>query len=351
MCEINNKKYAALVIKGISNNSIFSSSDPRNRDNSFAPYIQLKHEFNKYNIDINTIDTYKKEDILFELHFDVGIEPVSDFAYLVMCETPMVIYKNGDLDYIRNKYRIVFTWDDNLVEENPNKYIKLNIPNNLTLSPVGDYDQRLGFCCMIAGNKIFPRENPRELYSKRVEIIRWFEKNHPSEFDLYGVGWNAPARSYSFLNKLFYHFMVRQLQHTSRVFFPSNKGCISKKIEIYKKYRFAICYENVDGIPGYITEKIFDAMIAGCVPIYWGASNILKYVDSGCFIDKKKYSIENLYKYLKSINKEEYTNYQEKIHGFLKSKKSYEFSADNFVSILSSEIIKNLGIAHRLSVY
>ena len=38
-------------------------------------------------------------------------------------------------------------------------------------------------------------------------------------------------------------------------------------------------------VNGYVTEKIFDAFKAGCVPVYWGAENITKYVPAECFID------------------------------------------------------------------
>jgi hypothetical protein len=42
-----------------------------------------------------------------------------------------------------------------------------------------------------------------------------------------------------------------------------------KKVEFMKNYRFAITYENGLG-DGYVTEKLFHAKAAGCVPIYWG---------------------------------------------------------------------------------
>lgn len=42
-----------------------------------------------------------------------------------------------------------------------------------------------------------------------------------------------------------------------------------KKVEFFRNYRFAIAYENSYG-EGYVTEKLFHAKAAGCVPIYWG---------------------------------------------------------------------------------
>lgn len=41
-----------------------------------------------------------------------------------------------------------------------------------------------------------------------------------------------------------------------------------KKYEVISDYKFNICFEN--GIyPGYYTEKIIHAKVAGCVPLYW----------------------------------------------------------------------------------
>ena len=37
-------------------------------------------------------------------------------------------------------------------------------------------------------------------------------------------------------------------------------------------YQFNICPENSNH-KGYVTEKIFDAILAGCIPIYWGSDN------------------------------------------------------------------------------
>ena len=42
------------------------------------------------------------------------------------------------------------------------------------------------------------------------------------------------------------------------------------KICHLRKYKFEICFENTYE-EGYITEKIFGALYAGCIPIYWGS--------------------------------------------------------------------------------
>jgi hypothetical protein len=46
-------------------------------------------------------------------------------------------------------------------------------------------------------------------------------------------------------------------------------GGEEKKVAWLRNYRFSITYENSLG-DGYVTEKLFHAKAAGCVPIYWG---------------------------------------------------------------------------------
>ena len=40
-----------------------------------------------------------------------------------------------------------------------------------------------------------------------------------------------------------------------------------------KQYKFNICPENTNAY-GYVTEKLFEAISAGCIPIYWGNYNL-----------------------------------------------------------------------------
>lgn len=44
------------------------------------------------------------------------------------------------------------------------------------------------------------------------------------------------------------------------------------KISYLKNFKFNICPENTNS-ENYVTEKIFEAFIAGCIPIYYGANN------------------------------------------------------------------------------
>ncbi|GAB3961662.1 hypothetical protein GCM10028805_61100 [Spirosoma harenae] len=44
------------------------------------------------------------------------------------------------------------------------------------------------------------------------------------------------------------------------------------KREYLKTFKFNLCPEN-SNTAGYVTEKIFDSLFSGCIPIYWGSEN------------------------------------------------------------------------------
>ena len=125
--------------------------------------------------------------------------------------------------------------------------------------------------------------------------------------------------------------------------FPSWKGSVLNKQEILLCSRFSIVYENIQGLEGYITEKIFDAFVAGNVPIYWGAPDIKDYVPKECFIDRRDFtSHDQLYKFIKNMKENEFLEYKKNIKDFLQNKAEI-FSCEKFASTIVSKIVKNLG--------
>ncbi len=71
-------------------------------------------------------------------------------------------------------------------------------------------------------------------------------------------------------------------------------GGEEKKLAFLENYRYNITYENSYG-EGYVTEKLFHAKVAGCIPIYWGDSETVKSdFDGNGFIDAKNLSDEEL---------------------------------------------------------
>jgi hypothetical protein len=123
-------------------------------------------------------------------------------------------------------------------------------------------------------------------------------------------------------------------------YYLSYCGTVVRKKPVLERYKFAICYENVRDVPGYITEKIFDCFFAGCIPIYLGADNISDYIPPECFIDKRNFmTYEKLYDYLISIDETTFCRYLNNIENYLRSDQAYPFSIKCFVKTLLDHII------------
>lgn len=50
---------------------------------------------------------------------------------------------------------------------------------------------------------------------------------------------------------------------------------VEDKYEFINNYKFNICFENCS-IPGYVTEKIYEALLCRTIPIYWGTDMVTK---------------------------------------------------------------------------
>jgi hypothetical protein len=167
--------------------------------------------------------------------------------------------------------------------------------------------QEKKLCTLINANK--KSSHPHELYSEREKVIQFYETKPKDEFEFYGQGWESKG-------------------------YQTYLGPIGGKHEALKQYRFCICYENCCEIKGYITEKIFDCFAAGCVPIYWGASNVMDYIPADCFIDRRQFqNDEEVYQLIKSMSPEIYEGYQRAITKFLLSEEAQLFSQERFVAL------------------
>lgn len=203
---------------------------------------------------------------------------------------------------VHAQYDYIATWHDKLIDGK--KYHKFNYALLFNAPQQLRTFKQKKLCCMFVGNK--RSAHPDELYSQRLAMVQFLEQHAPAEFDLYGPGWPTSYRTY--------------------------RGFAQDKIAVMKNYKFAIVYENMCNIPGYITEKIFDAFSAGCVPVYWGASNIAHHIPADCFIAREKFASDAaVYEFLKTMSEEEYNGYSTAIRNFVSSEKAYLFSRERYI--------------------
>ena len=65
-------------------------------------------------------------------------------------------------------------------------------------------------------------------------------------------------------------------------------------------YKFYIAFENSEQ-PGYMTEKLWQGLKVGSVPIYWGAPDVLEFLpDPAAIVNARDFdSMEALAEYVK----------------------------------------------------
>lgn len=338
------------------NNKMLTDPSSSIGDNLNYPFVLLSQRLKTMGhrlaiIDINSIEEF--DAVVFvefpginNKYFKRFIK--SDFKnlYLILLESPIIKPDNYIMENHKH-FKKVFTWSDELID-NPSinlkqakKYFKLSLSHKIPKILNFDIHKREKLCAIISSNKSMG--HPKELYTERIKAIRWFEQNHPEDFDLFGMGWDR----YNFGGKVFGINIARlnRLKFLTKLLaprYPSYKGSIRSKNKTYQKYKFSICYENTQS-PGYITEKIFDCFFAGCVPIYWGAQNITDHIPQNTFIDKKKFkTYDELYVYIKNMPEIEYKNYLYAIKKFLEGKDSYPFGAECFAETLIKEIATSI---------
>ena len=94
-------------------------------------------------------------------------------------------------------------------------------------------------------------------------------------------------------------------------------------------------------VPGYVTEKIFDCFWAGCVPVYWGASNITNSIPKECFISRADFASDRaLYEFMKNMDKTQYLCYLDNIQKFLASEQAQLYSKEFFINTVITLIAK-----------
>lgn len=339
-------------VRGTAERTLF---DPAARDHITEPYIKLRETCKEYRFLFEGVCAQPLDECKWILFWDtwrVGVDRPAerlvslvkarlggesyrdlfreatranlyDRLVLLMFEPPCVFPRNYDMR-LHQYFKIIFTWDPTLVDGK--KYHRIYVPNPTSFPPV----QAVPFSekkLLVDISAYKFSGHPRELYSERRRVVRFFERHYPDQFDLYGEGWNPTLTGYLW-RKLRDHRVRRE-------FFPSYRGPVGHKWDIYPRYKFGVCYENILDQPGYVSIKIFDCMRAGCVPIYLGAPDIRDYVDTDAFIDRRAFrSLEQLGKHIAAMGKQEYEAYVAAGQRYLRSDRFRPFLADNFVDTI-----------------
>ncbi|MBU3590688.1 hypothetical protein ICN11_01465 [Polynucleobacter sp. 78F-HAINBA] len=337
-------RYANIFAVGHRDNSLFRETDPTHLYNPTYLMRRLRAEFEVVGIEINTADRGVCHDIEFELYLEgQALSEKKVNKYLLALENPLINTLNANKEYCL-QFEHVFTWNEE-IGKLPSATV-LMVPNQVRKQTFPTFANRQIFSCLINANKRFKSSSEYDLYEERLRVIRWYESHYPTDFELYGLGWDKPSPAFTPSEKLFRRVNRLRSQAFGCRPFPSFVGPIANKDDVLLNAKFSFCYENVKNLPNYITEKIFDSMMAGCVPIYWGANNIASYIPKECFIDRRAFdSMESLHAFLKKIDSIQYQSYQDAIAKFLQSERMQLFDADHYVRAIVHQIKSDLKVS------
>jgi hypothetical protein len=176
-----------------------------------------------------------------------------------------------------------------------------------------------------------------ENYSLRRQAL-----NGIKNLDLYGYQWNN-----SFQRKLKTFFIefkkyafkvnILSLKGIKNYFryFSNYLGEVEDKRAVLSMYKFCLVIENSSD---YLSEKIFDALLSGCIPIYIGPDLNMYEIPSTLYLQTQP-NIGDIRSKINEAKKINYEEWRESLDIWLADPKTYEnWSKDLFLS----KIIKML---------
>ena len=118
-----------------------------------------------------------------------------------------------------------------------------------------------------------------------------------------------------------------------------NENWTTTQLGVYKDYKFTIAFENT-ALRGYICEKITQPILAGSIPIYWGAPEVEEYINPEAFIHVRNFrSYKACIDHIKEVdhNPELYQKYRA-APIFLPDSKFYDMAFDRLSDQLKGKL-------------
>jgi glycosyltransferase involved in cell wall biosynthesis len=334
-------------------NALFDPKSRFNRDNTLIPWFRLKERLAERGVSIDTGDyltdaagatvnrgganvyvsygihdayqsLVKRDDVLLNAFYLFEVVVVDPVMYRATPE-------------LARHFRTIYSWTtrDRLrpfVPDMPDvKPFRIPMPFDSVIEPHWSRTDRRGIILVNSNKRAALSDG--ELYTERLRALKHFSARN--EIDLWGRLWENGLGD---LEPEFGEAVRR-----------SWRGPVDDKYEAMSRYRFAICYENMV-LDGWVTEKLFDCLYAGVVPIYLGAPDIDDAVDPDCYIDARRFAnYDEMQRYLDSLTDSDYERYRVAGREYLSSAKFRQFSPDGFADRFIGDIedhIRERGLAH-----
>ena len=285
--------------------------------------------------DIRGLHEFKVD---LEIHINAGIRRSSARHTIgLFMETPEIAPQNN-VSSCRN-YDKVISFNPNLNEAG--NHVVAELPcwdaDDLSQAFEKNRDYASNTFSMIAANKNFRKSvTYKDLYKERLKVIEYFEASQPQNFKLFGLGWNVRRELLAF---------PRLQKITKKLKIPGNltsyRGLCVNKNDVIKNSTFNICYENCV-YPHYLSEKVFDAILGGSIPIYWGHHDIPQSLNASIINASQFETPKDLFLYCTRLTMEQRIEIIENGMDFLQSI-GQRYSHQRYASRVGKCIKKVLG--------
>lgn len=331
---------------------LFKETSKWNRDGQFAPFIYLRKKFAEQGIATHTADYLLDHKVSGQVNIYVSFGITTNYIKLsqeknvilqsfFIMEPPVVApYLYGEIGNLAKSFAKVYLHNAEGVgyeryfagQPNLRKFFWPQIEDGIIEKFWGNGSRN--FLMMINSNKK-PNLKANELYTERIRALVALKRL--GSVDLYGHGWDVPF------------YKIRQTRYFpwiywrhSKVLRSIYKGSVESKYEALSRYKFALCFENMV-MPGYLTEKIFDCLFVGTIPIYLGAPDIEQYIPKSCFIDMRDFgSYGDLHAYLRRMTDEDIFSFRESAREYLSSQQYRLFTKEKFAEQFEADLLETL---------
>ena len=182
-----------------------------------------------------------------------------------------------------------------------------------------------------------------ELYSWRRTLARAAERYPEPILDLYGQGWDGTGllRQGKPTHDRPYRCATDAPLRAPKGLGPGMEWAREKRALI-SCYRFTIATENYRGDRAYVSEKIIDPLLAGCVPVYLGDERITSIVPESAFVDGRRFrSLPRLLAYLEKCPAAEWEEMRAAGASWIQSGGALPFSGASFAAA-ATDILEEL---------
>ena len=184
---------------------------------------------------------------------------------------------------------------------------------------------------------------PGDLYAKRNRLAIGAAKILGGKMAIWGPGW----KHFDVFPKKWQRTIAKRSRFFSRLLFGwpnrSVRGPLPGGEEVkwgaLAQCDFCLCMENNRELSGYITEKIFNTIFAGCVPCYQGDPGAVRWIPADTFVSMEEIETgAELVRRLRAISPEEVRGYRERARRFLESPQARIFDSTAWVAKVAGAV-------------